>query len=83
MGIDAIITIAAAIGDPAGVAAIGHRHRHLVTARRGHMTERRLRHDLPQRRKQVGLKPHSEAAQQHGTVSHRFTRRLHIGNRVE
>ena len=42
-GIVGVVAIAAAVGDPAASAAIGHRHRHLMAARRHHVAERRLR----------------------------------------
>jgi hypothetical protein len=83
IGVDAIVAIAAAIGDPAGVAAIGHRHRHLMAAGREHMPERRLNDDLAQRREQITLDRPCKSAQQHGAIRHRFPRRAHIRNTVE
>jgi hypothetical protein len=38
--IDSVIPIACVIGDPAGLTAVGQRHRHLPAARRNHVAER-------------------------------------------
>jgi hypothetical protein len=54
-GVVGVITIAAAIGDPAKTAAICHRHRHLMTAGRNHVAERRLLHDIAQVGQQIGF----------------------------
>ena len=55
--IDAVVAIAAAVGDPAGAAAIGHRHRHRMAARRHHVAKRRLRHDRVDAQRSVRLRP--------------------------
>jgi hypothetical protein len=75
-----IITIAAAIGDPAKIAAICHRHRHLMTARRHHVAKRRLHHDIAQVSDQIGFDRPRKSMQQNGTLSHRLLRGAHIGN---
>ena len=83
LGIDAVIAIAAAVGDPAGIAAIGHRHRHLMAARCEHAAERRLRGDLAKCGDQLSLHGLCETAQQHGALRHRLARWPELGDALK
>ena len=74
LGIDAVVSIAGAVRDPAGGAAIGHRHRHHVAARRGHVPERRLVDDRLQRAQDISLEREGIAVQKHGAVGHDFAK---------
>jgi hypothetical protein len=61
------VSVAGLVGNPAGGAAVGHRYRHAVAARRQHVTKRRLVDYAPQLGDQLPIDGTGVRAQQHGT----------------
>ena len=51
-----------------------------MAARRQHVAERRLLHDIAQRCNQIAFNRPGKTAQQHGALRHQLLRRTHIGN---
>jgi len=82
-GIAGTVAVAEAIGDPAQAAAIGHRYRHPVTARRHHVAKWRLVGDILQGNDQLSFDRASEAAQQHGAVGDVFPRGTGLGKALK
>ncbi len=72
--IDPVIAIAAPVGDPAIVAAIGHRHRHAEAARCDEMAEGLTRGDVADGGDEIGRRLTRKAAQQPRAVIQVFLR---------
>jgi hypothetical protein len=80
IGIVYIVAIAGAVGDPADPAAICHRHRHLMAARRHHVAKRCRSRDDAQRRDHIGFDRQCESTQQDGALRDRFLRGPQVGS---
>src|SRR6185437_4685636 len=77
--IDGVIAIAGAVADPTEAAAIGHRHRHLMSAGREQAAERRLLAHPAHRVQQIMLDRPRKTAQQQCALADRLARRQNVG----